>query len=73
MAGFRNNANVKAITGELKSHGIDYEIKFGKHIKVIFNYNGRKRKLVCPTSPKSPHSALEARRDVKMILEGKRT
>jgi hypothetical protein len=66
----RRNECLVAITDVLDDAGIAYIVKHGgKHLKVWFTVNGRKRRCICPISPSDVRSQHNVRARARRIVK----
>jgi hypothetical protein len=67
----RRNECLDAITDELDDAQIAYIVQYGgKHLKIWFTLNGRKRRCICGVSPSDVNARYNARSQIRRILRG---
>jgi hypothetical protein len=54
----------------LERHGIPYEVKRGKHIKIVMTYKGERRTLVTGASVSDHRAIQNCYGDLKRLLTG---
>lgn len=52
----------------LDHHGLNYEVKHGKHVKIVVDYEGRRQILVCGGTTSDIRALMNFYHSVKRLL-----